>query len=117
MLFNISPIRSAYEEAIAAASAEADLKVEILEETIQQRGRLPRTKTVEFSGECKFFDVYNSLLHKTEDVIRLKVSGSQFFTATYLDGQTVQGQVSPWWHIQEKILSHKMKLLFFRSHS
>ena len=35
-------IRSAYEEAISAASHEGDLKVEILEEKFQQRGRLPR---------------------------------------------------------------------------
>ena len=62
-----------------------------------------RTKTIQFStAECKFIDIYNSLLHKTEDVIRLKVSGSQFLTAEYLNGESVLGQVGPWWHIQEE---------------
>ena len=94
-------IQVAYKEVMAIASGEPDLEIELLTEKLVQRGRIPRAKTIVIEGssvlQCKVIDVYNSLLHSVEDVIRLKISGTPHLTAEYLTGGNILGQVSPWW--------------------
>lgn len=95
-------IKDGFGETLKALVPEEDVIVYPLEEELKERGRLPKAKLVTLGdGSCVNIDVYNSLLHETEDLVRIKID-SHTLTATYMDGTSPTAQVNPWWDIVDK---------------
>ena len=51
----------------------------------KERGHLPRRQTIDLSsGErCKLISVFNSLLHKHTEIVKLRVGGAKYYTVEY----------------------------------
>jgi len=90
-------LKEAFSQTLSSINEENVVAV-MLEENLSERGKLPVAKTVEIGASCAYLDVYNSLLHKTEDLVRVKVDSSKI-SASYLDGTKPVSQLNPFWDI------------------
>ena len=76
-------IHTAYNTLTQLMLPEPEMKATSLTIEMFGRGKLPNEKTIWFNAMhkgCKIVDVFNPLLHTTEEVIRMKCAGTPHVT-------------------------------------
>jgi alpha-mannosidase II len=97
LLAGYKNLKEAFSQTLSSIAEENVVAVS-LEENLTERGKLPVAKTIEIGASCVFLDVYNSLLHKTEDLVRVKINSAKI-SASYLDGTKPVAQLNPFWDV------------------
>ena len=59
--------------------------VTLPQEAPRERGTLPKRKKIDLGtgDRCRLISVFNSLLHKHDEIVKLRVTGAKYYTVEY----------------------------------